>query len=309
MLLTAPDAGSSVAVMHRLGVAWITGILLVLSACTASAQSASVENPTALTSGPTAKGSPSSSSPGNQPSSVLDGDWALWVTAQPSCPDLNGRRLHVAGGAASIAVGIVGWTDPVTLTGPATMDGASVSVDAERSKPTKDAVQLKGSLKGADTVTGKGTAGGVHPGGQNGYSCTFTFTLERLATDAGDACTALAVQAAVLDATSLPAVRIDPSTLQCAQGWATARVDPNQPAQEFAVAVQSKNGRWVRHSLSKACNWKHPEQGTPATAGRTRRIDLRRLSGMAPGNAGAATRRPPCRRRRRANLGCGRSPR
>lgn len=247
--------------MRRSGVAWVTGILLVLSACSQSPPPAPVENPTAPASGPTAPGSPAAP-PSSPAAGGLDGDWVLWTKGQPSCPELNGRRLHIAGGEATIAVGIVGWTDPVTLTGPATLDGGTATISLERGKPTKDAVTLNGSPKGPDTITGKGSAGGVHPGGQNGYSCTFTFTLERLATDAGDACTAPAIQAAVLDAAKLPAVRIDPASVKCAQGWATARIDPSQAAQEFAVAVHSEGGRWVRHSLSEACNWKHPEKGS-----------------------------------------------
>ena len=252
--------------MRRWGVAWVTGILLVLSACSPSPPQAPVENPTASAGGPTASDSPAAPPTGptatSPAASGLDGDWVLWTKAQPSCPDLNGRRLHVADGTATIAVGIVGWTAPVTLTGPVTSDGGTATMSLERSKPTADAVSLKGSPKDADTLTGKGSAGGVHPGGRNGYSCTFTFTLERLVADAGDACTAPAIQAAVLAATKLPAVRIDPATVKCAQGWATARVDPAQAAQEFAVALQSEKGRWVRRSLSDACNWKHPETGT-----------------------------------------------
>ena len=248
--------------MRRGGVAaWVTGIVLILSGCGTSAAPAPVENPTGSAGAPTGSASASTPPAGPGPS-VLDGDWVLWVTAQSSCPDLDGRRLHVANELASIALGIVGWRDPVTLTGPATADGSAASMHLSRTKPTADDLELNGAIKASgDTISGKGRAGGVHPGGQNGYSCTFTFTLERLGAGLGDACTTPAVQAAVLDAKGMAPVRIEPDSVICAEGWATARVDPAHAGQELAVALESERGRWVRHTMSEACNWKHPETG------------------------------------------------
>lgn len=248
--------------MRRGGVALVTGIVLILSACSASPAQAPVENPTASKGTPIASGSsgpPATSSP----ASALDGDWVLWVKAQTSCPDLDGRRLTIAHGVATIALGIVGWRDPVTLTGPASADGTAATIQVNRTEPSADMVEFDGTVSGdGATISGKGKAGGVHPGGQNGYACTFTFSLERLDAAGGDACTTAAVQRAVLETTTLPPVRIDADSVTCAEGWATARVDPAHGGQEFAVALKSENGRWVRHTMSQACNWKHPETGT-----------------------------------------------
>lgn len=249
--------------MRRGGVAaWVTGIVLILSGCGTPAAPAPVENPTASVAAPTTPASPTTPGTGPGPS-VLDGDWVLWVKAGTSCPDLDGRRLQVADSVASIALGIVGWRDPVTMTGPATANGSRATIHVSRTTPTADDLQLAGTVKpSGDAITGDGTAGGVHPGGQNGYACTFTFTLERLGTELGDACTTPAVQAAVLDSKGMPPVRIEADSVTCADGWAIARVDQAHAAQEFAVALESRNGRWVRHSMSEACNWKHPETGT-----------------------------------------------
>lgn len=151
------------------GLAVIT-LALLLTACTAPAPSGSPETPRAAAS---ATDTPTEAPP------TLDGDWISQV-ADPSstCIGIGYRILHIDAGVASTTTTFAGaTTDTPPVTGPAVLSGSSATINLARSTPTKDVLDITGVLGEDGLIRGTANASGIHPGGQNGYTCSFDVTL------------------------------------------------------------------------------------------------------------------------------------
>lgn len=148
---------------------------VVLTACTATtANTAATPRP----GGTAATAAPSSSAPSHASSSPtptaasLAGDWIVQPEDSPwTCLiDLVQRIVHIdATGSATVTP--VAAAPVSTLTGPATIEGDAVAIEMQHSTPTKTEVDISGTLGSDGVVRGSGTAGGVHPSGETGFSC------------------------------------------------------------------------------------------------------------------------------------------
>ncbi|MBN9170679.1 MAG: hypothetical protein J0I50_02130 [Microbacterium sp.] len=137
---------------------------------------------TACASGGGTSPTKSATSPASPtPAATLDGDWIAQVADSASpCIGIAQRIVHIEGGTASTTPSIAGAAaDAPALTGPATLAGEAVTIHVARSSPTKDALDVTATLDAEGVVHGTATAGGVHPGGTNGYACDFAITLIR----------------------------------------------------------------------------------------------------------------------------------
>ncbi len=163
---------------------------------------------------------------------------------------LQSRVLRVAGGTASVTN-----SAGTHLTGSASTSGATVHITVINQAPTKDQLDLDGTVDATGTVHGKGLYGGLHPGLTNGYSCQFNVTLEAIRTGLGDACTAPAVQAVVDAQEGDVKPLVEPQTLQCADGWAIGEelIDDGRNKRAVTFVAHSVNGQWVIGSRNQAC--------------------------------------------------------
>ena len=158
--------------MNRsLGGLALLALAVALTACTPAAGGASPESASATPS-------PTPSGP------TLDGDWVVQAGgSQGACIGVDYRTLQVASAAGSIAVGIAGsGANTPALTGPAEIDGDRVTITLKRSAPTKDELDITGMLGDDGVIRGTAEAGGIHPGGETGYTCTFPVIMVRAVT-------------------------------------------------------------------------------------------------------------------------------
>ncbi|GAA1950793.1 hypothetical protein [Microbacterium deminutum] len=138
-------------------------LVVLLAACAPAAGDASP--PTSAP--PTESATPTPTGPS------LDGDWIV----QLSEPDtgcimaIGYRILTVEGGTGTLNAGVT------PLVGPAVLQGDTVTLHLERTSPTKDALDLTATLGPDGVARGVADAGGIHPGGTNGYSCKIPLSL------------------------------------------------------------------------------------------------------------------------------------
>ncbi len=163
---------------------------------------------------------------------------------------LQSRVLRVLGGTASVTN-----SAGTHLTGSVSTSGATVHITVLNQAPTKDQLDLDGTVDATGTVHGKGLYGGLHPGLTNGYSCQFNVTLEAIRTGLGDGCTAAAVQAVVDAQEGDVKPLVEPQTLQCADGWAIGEelIDDGQNKRAVTFVAHSVNGQWAIGSRNQAC--------------------------------------------------------
>jgi hypothetical protein len=167
---------------------------------------------------------------------------------------LQSRVLKVDGGTASVTN-----SAGTHLTGSVLTSGSTVKIKVLNNAPTKDQLDIDGTVDATGTVHGKGTYGGLHPGLTNGYSCQFDVTLEAIRTGVGDACTAAAIQAVVDAQAKEVTPLVEPQTLQCADGWAIGeeRIDDGQNKRAVTFVAHSVNGEWSIASRDEACAQGH----------------------------------------------------
>ncbi len=249
--------------MHRGVVALTIALACGLTGCATGSRPIATTSASGGASAPAATAPPAaaaSTPPPSSPSAPLDGDRILWIEKpRSSCPQSSGKILSIEGSDATYHSTVVARKQGLTFPGTSALDGTNVTVglrySATDSRET-DLVDLAGKLADPDTVTGKGTSGGIHPSGETGYSCRFRFTLTRMAAGYGDDCTSADVQAAVLDS-DLARARIEPDTLKCSGRWALALVVPgtfdDTGAVVWGVAVRSNGTKWVRRPFPRSC--------------------------------------------------------
>lgn len=140
-------------------------LVLLLAACAPAAGASGA--PASSSETPTETAAPTPTGPS------LDGDWIVDLAdPDPGCiMALGYRHLVVDGESGTLDAG------ETPLTGPVDLQGDAVTMHLERTSPTKDAIDITATL-GADGVArGSGEAGGIHPGGTNGYACTIPLSL------------------------------------------------------------------------------------------------------------------------------------
>lgn len=101
----------------------------------------------------------------------LDGVYTILENAECGVFDLSGQVLTVSAGTATIT------TPGQTLTGTAVENAGVWHVNVSGPQPT--IVHLTGTVSGTQ-YSGSGNYGGIHPGGENGWTCdipSFTATL------------------------------------------------------------------------------------------------------------------------------------
>jgi hypothetical protein len=128
---------------------------------------------------PTSHANAVAASPTTTPGPSLSGDWIVQSTdEQAPCVGVDYRVVHIADDTATLSEAIAGSAaDTPALSGPAAIAGDAVTIHMERSAPTKDAIDITGTLGDDGVVHGSAKAGGIHPGGTNGYTCTFALVL------------------------------------------------------------------------------------------------------------------------------------
>lgn len=111
------------------------------------------------------------SPPASEAATLPDGDYVMHV--QPDCPTvMEGRTVTIASGTASYLM-----ESEYTMTGTITTDHAAVTVQLDLTSPSRISTTLDGTLWANAVVVGTGRNGGIHPGGETGYTCDFTFVM------------------------------------------------------------------------------------------------------------------------------------
>lgn len=185
-------------------------------------------------------------------SASLDGTWAVQLDdPNASCVFVNERLVQIVHGVATLSPVIAGLVDhPPTLTGPATLDGAAISFTVANPDPTKDEIDFAGTLDD-DTAQGTMTAGGIHPGLTNGYTCQFEAALVRVSAPTSAECSPEVVQAALNTApgrTQFVTIKVKQTQLVCSGEWAFAApqitLDDGTPSLGNEL-LHVENGAWV----------------------------------------------------------------
>ncbi|MDR7190898.1 hypothetical protein J2Y46_003756 [Microbacterium sp. BE35] len=150
---------------RSLGSLAVLSLIVLLAGCTPAAGDTAAPSPSP--EGPTASSTPTPTSPG------LDGEWIVDLAdPDPGCIMLLGyRHLTVAGETGTLDTG------ETPLAGPVELHGDAVTMHLERTAPTKDAIDITAALGQDGVARGTGEAGGIHPGGTNGYACTIPLSL------------------------------------------------------------------------------------------------------------------------------------
>ncbi|MFB7886025.1 hypothetical protein [Microbacterium sp. NPDC056057] len=150
---------------RSLGSLAVLSLVIMLAACTPAAGDTAA--PSSSPETPTASATPTPTGP------RIDGEWIVDLAdPDPGCiMALGYRHLTVAGGTGSLDTGVT------PLTGPVELQGDAVTMHLERTTPTKDAIDITATFGQDGVVRGTGEAGGIHPGGTNGYACTIPLSL------------------------------------------------------------------------------------------------------------------------------------
>lgn len=194
-------------------------------------------------------------------SNAFDGTWMVQLEdANGSCVNVTQRLVHIVDGVATISPAIVGLVDhPPQLTGPATLEGSTITFKAVNPEPTKDEVQYTGSI-GADGIAhGTMTAGGIHPGLTNGYTCQFAAALVPVMAPTSTECTPEVVQAALNTApgrTQFVTLKIKQTQMVCSGDWVFAtpqiELDSGSPSLSNEL-LHIENGAWKVLDFATAC--------------------------------------------------------
>lgn len=223
-------------------------LILLLTACT---QATGAPPPASGTASASDSAPPTATATSSVGTGTMDGDYVFSVLPDTCPTQLAGRTMTIADGEASYVM-VTGNT----MRGPVStaVDG-TVTIDLRLGDPVTDGVKLTGTVPADGTITGDGLNYGIHPGGETGYSCQFTFTLVRGAAGAVDSdanCSRAALQTEV-DA-SLPGLNamVAADGIRCSDGWAVAYVTiPGQAP--FPNLVVWRNGAWSGIELDSAC--------------------------------------------------------
>ena len=228
-----------------------TGTTSASSSVTAPGPSSGTATPTGgpATAAPTLSATPATATASSGGSS---GSYVIRVIGNAcQAASLQSRVLRVSGGTANVTN-----SAGTHLTGSVSTSGATLHITVLNQAPTKDQLDLDGTVDATGTVHGKGLYGGLHPGLTNGYNCQFNVTLEAIRTGLGDGCTAAAVQAVVDAQEGDVKPLVEPQTLQCADGWAIGEelIDDGQNKRAVTFVAHSVNGQWAIGSRNQACS-------------------------------------------------------
>jgi len=138
-------------------------LVLLLAACAPATEGAA----------PSPSATPAESTTPTPTGPTLDGEWIVDLAdPDPGCiMALGYRTLAIDGGTGSLDTG------ETPLIGPVDLQGDTVTMHLERTSPSKDALDVTATLGPDGVARGTGEAGGIHPGGTNGYACTIPLSL------------------------------------------------------------------------------------------------------------------------------------
>lgn len=212
------------------------------------------------------------SAPTTQPSAggqLEDGRYALSLPAGTGCFEntLDGREMTVHGNMATMTNSI-----GVLFAGPIDQQGANVTVKLaggprSSSGPVSGSttITLTATVGKGGTLTGTGNNSGIHPGGETGYTCDFTFTATRTgggatpnaAAPGGDRDCTVATMLPVINS-SRPAgnqLTLDPGQLRCDGTWAVAGpVDHSGGGDAVTVVLHVVGGAWTTVPRNASCS-------------------------------------------------------
>lgn len=193
------------------------------------------------------------SPPADEDATLADGDYILDV--EPDCPTvMEGRRISIANGQATYLM-----ESGFTMTGPATTAAGAVSIRLDLTEPSEISTTFDGVLYTNGAVVGEGQNGGIHPGGETGYSCEFDFIMTPAppppptpTAAAGVDCSQAALQTAV-DAAGPPDGKVSDSQFVCSGEWATAGISVSGGEGSATGVFHIEDGMWVTKDRHAEC--------------------------------------------------------
>ncbi|MET0975472.1 MAG: hypothetical protein ABWX82_07370 [Leifsonia sp.] len=194
------------------------------------------------------------SQPAPEDATPPDGDYILDV--EPDCPTaMDGRTISIADGQATYPM-----ASGFTMTGPVTSKAGAVDITLDLTEPSVITTTFDGTLYTNGAVVGTGQNGGIHPGGETGYACDFTFVMTPAppappapTAAPGVDCSQAALQAAV-DATGRGAdSAVSDTQFVCSGEWATAGITVHGGEAQVTGVFHVEDGTWVQKNRNDEC--------------------------------------------------------